>query len=102
MMHGAKKSHSSIVPAKPANKAEQSAAESVEGDAGTKRNRELQSTVRTQGRNSPTRFDNSNSGAPMITGKKIANGSRGTGRGKAPMRKVPLMAALQATAIQSE
>src|SRR5215467_5917277 len=39
-----------IVPAKPANKAEQSAAESVEGDDGTKRNSELQSTVRTQGR----------------------------------------------------
>src|SRR5215469_13567668 len=50
MMHGTKKSHSSIVPAKPANKAEQSAAESVEGDDGTKRNAELQSTVRTQGR----------------------------------------------------
>ena len=50
MMHGAKKSHSSIVPAKPANKAEQSAAESVEGDDGTKRNAGLQSTVRTQGR----------------------------------------------------
>ncbi len=50
MMHGAKKSHSSIVPVKPANKAEQSAAESVEGDDGTKRKAELQSTVRTQGR----------------------------------------------------
>src|SRR5215470_8468503 len=50
MMHGTKKSHSSIVPVKPANKAEQSAAESVEGDDGTKRNAELQSTVRTQGR----------------------------------------------------
>jgi hypothetical protein len=37
------KSHSSIVPAKPANKAERSAAESVEGDDGTKRNPELQS-----------------------------------------------------------
>src|SRR5262249_20386524 len=50
MMHGAKKSHSSIVPVKPANKAEQSAAESVEGDDGTKRKAELQSTVRTQSR----------------------------------------------------
>ena len=50
MMNGTKKSHSSIVPAKPANKAEQSAAESVEGSDGTKRNAELQSTVRTQGR----------------------------------------------------
>src|SRR5215510_1092609 len=50
MMHGTKKSHSSIVPAKPANKAEQSAAGSVEGDDGTKRNAERQSTVRTQGR----------------------------------------------------
>jgi hypothetical protein len=45
MMHGTKKSHSSIVPAKPANKAEQTAAESVEGNDGTKRNAELQSTV---------------------------------------------------------
>src|SRR5262249_25843991 len=50
MMHGTKKSHSLIVPAKPANKAEQSAAESVEGDDGTKRKVGLQSTVRTQGR----------------------------------------------------
>jgi hypothetical protein len=37
MMNGAKKSDSSIVPAKLANKAERSAAESVEGDDGTKR-----------------------------------------------------------------
>src|SRR6266849_3189213 len=36
MMNGAKKSDSSIVPAKLANKAERSAAESVEGDDGTK------------------------------------------------------------------
>jgi RNA-directed DNA polymerase len=50
MMHGTKKSDPSEVPAKPANKAEQSAAESVEGREGTKRNAELQSTVRTQGR----------------------------------------------------
>ena len=48
MMNGAKKSHSSIVPAKLANKAERSAAELVEGDDGTERNAELQSTVRTQ------------------------------------------------------
>jgi hypothetical protein len=38
MMNGAKKSDSSIVPAKLANKAERSAAEPVEGDDGTKRN----------------------------------------------------------------
>ena len=50
MMNGAKKSDSSIVPAKLANKAERSAAEPVEGDDGTKRNAELQSTVRTQSR----------------------------------------------------
>src|SRR5258705_2246680 len=50
MMNGTKKSDSSIVPAKPANKAERSTAELVEGDDGTKRNAELQSTVRTQGR----------------------------------------------------
>src|SRR5258706_7794255 len=50
MMYGAKKSDSSIVPAKLANKAERSAAEPVEGDDGTKRNAELQSTVRTQSR----------------------------------------------------
>src|SRR5260221_6580313 len=50
MMHGTKKSDPSVVPEKPANKAEQHAAESVEGRVGTKRNAELQSTVRTQGR----------------------------------------------------
>src|SRR5216683_8033788 len=54
MMNGAKKSDSSIVPAKLANKAERSAAESVEGDDGTKRNVELQSTVRTQSREAVT------------------------------------------------
>jgi hypothetical protein len=36
----------------------------------------------------------------MITGRKIANGSSGTGGGNAPVRKTPLMAALQAMAIQ--
>ena len=50
MMNGTKKSDSSIVPAKPANKVERSTAELVEGDDGTKRNAELQSTVRTQSR----------------------------------------------------
>src|ERR1700751_1212900 len=50
MMNGTKKSDSSIVPAKPANKVERSMAELVEGDDGTKRNAELQSTVRTQSR----------------------------------------------------
>jgi RNA-directed DNA polymerase len=54
MMNGAKKSDSSKVPAKLANKAERSAAESVEGDDGTKRNAELQSTVRTQSREAVT------------------------------------------------
>src|SRR5258705_13526578 len=54
MMNGTKKSDSSIVPAKPANKAERSTAELVEGDDGTKRNAELQSTVRTQGREAVT------------------------------------------------
>ena len=54
MMNGTKKSDSSIVPAKPANKAERSTAELVEGDDGTKRNAELQSTGRTQGREAVT------------------------------------------------
>jgi RNA-directed DNA polymerase len=54
MMYGTKKSDPSVVPTKPANKAEQSAAESVEGRGGTKRNAELQSTVRTQGREAVT------------------------------------------------
>jgi RNA-directed DNA polymerase len=54
MMNGAKKSDSSIVPAKLANKAERSATEPVEGDDGTKRNAELQSTVRTQSREAVT------------------------------------------------
>src|SRR4051794_6931264 len=48
MMDGAKKSDSLIVPAKPANKAGHPAAELVEGSSGTKRNANLQSTVRTQ------------------------------------------------------
>src|SRR3954453_4362250 len=39
-----------IVPAKPANKAAQAAAESAEGSGGTKRNADRQSTNRTQGR----------------------------------------------------
>jgi RNA-directed DNA polymerase len=50
MMHGAQKSDPLIVPQKSANKAEQSAAESVEGSDGIKRNAEPQSTVRTQSR----------------------------------------------------
>ena len=50
MMHGTEKSDPSVVPTKPANKAEHSAAESVEGRGGTKRNAELQSTVRTRSR----------------------------------------------------
>jgi len=54
MMNGTKKSDSSIVPAKPANKVERSTAELVEGDDGTKRNVELQSTVRTQSREAVT------------------------------------------------
>jgi RNA-directed DNA polymerase len=54
MMNGAKKSDSSIVPAKPANKVERSAAEAVEGGDGTKRNAELQSTVRTRSREAVT------------------------------------------------
>ena len=54
MMNGMKKSDSSIVPAKPANKVERSTAELVEGYDGTKRNAELQSTVRTQSREAVT------------------------------------------------
>jgi RNA-directed DNA polymerase len=52
MMNGTKKSDSSIVPAKPANKAERSAAELVEGDDGTKGNADQQSTRRAQHRES--------------------------------------------------
>src|ERR1700734_2285521 len=54
MMNGTKKSDSSIVPAKPANKVERTTAELVEGYDGTKRNAELQSTVRTQSREAVT------------------------------------------------
>ena len=50
MMNGTEKSDLPIVPAKPANKAAQAAAEPVEGSGGTKRNAGLQSTVRTQSR----------------------------------------------------
>ena len=50
MMHGREKSDLAIVAGKPANKAEQSAAESVERRAGTKGNANQQSTCRTQSR----------------------------------------------------
>jgi hypothetical protein len=50
MMHGPEKSDPAIVAMKPANKAEQSAAESVERRAGTKGNADQQSTYRTQSR----------------------------------------------------
>ena len=50
MTHGHEKSDSAIVAEKPANKAEQSAAESVEPRAETKGNANQQSTHRTQSR----------------------------------------------------
>jgi hypothetical protein len=50
MMHGRGKSDEAIVAGKPANKAEQSAAEPVERRAGTKGNVDQQSTCRTQSR----------------------------------------------------
>ena len=50
MMNGLEKSDPAIVAMKPANKAEQSAAESVERRAGTKGNADQQSTYRTQSR----------------------------------------------------
>ena len=50
MMDGPEKSDLAIVAGKPANKAKQSAAESVERRAGTKGNAGQQSTFRTQSR----------------------------------------------------
>src|SRR5260370_8493666 len=50
MMHGREKSDSAIVAVKPTNKAERSAAESVEPRAETKGNVGQQSTRRTQSR----------------------------------------------------
>src|SRR6516165_5829773 len=50
MMHGRGKSDSTIVAVKPANKAEQSAAEPVEQRAETKGNANQQSACRTQSR----------------------------------------------------
>ena len=52
MMNGREKSDPAIVAVKPANKAEQSAAEQVERRAGTKGNANLQSTPRTQSQTS--------------------------------------------------
>ena len=52
MMHGRGKSDSAIVAVKPSNKADLSAAESVEPRAGTKGNVEQQSTRRAQDRES--------------------------------------------------
>ena len=54
MMHGRGKSDSAIVAMKPANKAEQSAAEPVERRAGTKRNASQHDTHRTPSRASVT------------------------------------------------
>jgi hypothetical protein len=48
MMHGPEKSDLAIVAGKPANKAEQSAAESVERRAGTKGNANQHNTYWTQ------------------------------------------------------
>jgi RNA-directed DNA polymerase len=50
MMHGRGKSDTAVVAVKPANKAEQSAAESVEPRADAEGNASQQSTCRTQGR----------------------------------------------------
>src|SRR6201982_782549 len=49
-MNGTEQSDSPIVPRKLANKAARAAAEPMEGSGGTKRNAEMQSTVRTQSR----------------------------------------------------
>jgi hypothetical protein len=54
MMHGRGKSDEAIVAVKPANKAEQSAAERVERRAEAKGNARQQSTHRTQSRGSVT------------------------------------------------
>jgi RNA-directed DNA polymerase len=50
MMHGTEQSDTPIVPRKPVNKAAQAVAEPAEGSGGTKRNADLQSTIRTQSR----------------------------------------------------
>ena len=50
MMNGREESHSGIVAMKPANKAEQSAAELVERRLGTKGNAEQDNTSRTPSR----------------------------------------------------
>jgi RNA-directed DNA polymerase len=52
MMHGTEQSDPLIVPMKPVNKAVRIVAEPVEGSGGTKRNVVLQSTDRTQSRES--------------------------------------------------
>src|SRR5260370_21483602 len=57
MMNGTKKSDSSIVPAKPAKKVERSTAELVEGDDGTKRNAEMESTGRRESREGVTQAE---------------------------------------------
>ena len=63
-MQGPEKSDPAIVAMKPANKAEQSAAESVERRAGTKGNADQQSTYRTQSRRRRTQCRPSVSQAP--------------------------------------
>jgi RNA-directed DNA polymerase len=70
MMNGAKKSDSLIVPAKSANKSGHLDAEPVEGSGETKRNAELQSTVRTQSRNAVSQAQNRIRGAVTRDTKK--------------------------------
>ena len=62
MMHGHEKSRSAIVAVKPTNKAERSAAESVERRAETKGNVDQQRTRRTQRRITRARYLRGQSG----------------------------------------
>ena len=92
MMRGHEKSDSVTVAAKPANKAEQSAAELMEQRAGTKGNANQQSTCRTQSRGSVSQALERirQTFAVMTRGKSRMRESRvyGSARGR-PVTGVP-------------
>src|SRR6266436_4826003 len=81
MMHGPEKSDPAIVAMNPANKAEQSAAESVERRAGTKGNADQQSTYRTQSRQTCHRRWNAYGRWPATASPSHTQGGRSYGAG---------------------
>ena len=82
MMNGLEKSDSAMVAAKPTNKVERSAAESVEQRAGTKGNAGQLSTRWTQSRISVTQVLRQNTAVDTLGGSRMRESrTYGSGRG---------------------